>query len=164
MSRSIGRARARWPDGNHHYPANILARMEPAKAATPTNRGSIRTRDGPLRTAAILYLPKKVSCSPGSRPPGALHQSALQCQLQTRAMPSLSTIWRGALPPRVRLRPLNRCLAGSKHCSGGRAIELLTCWKGDVGPRSAKGFWIRSPAGLAMISFHHHLPGFTELN
>jgi hypothetical protein len=32
---------------------------------------------GPLRTAAILYLPKSVSCTPASRPPAALHQSAL---------------------------------------------------------------------------------------
>jgi hypothetical protein len=70
-SRSIGRARGCWPDSNHQRPTNILARMEPGKATTPTNRGLIELSDGPLRTAAILYLPKKISCTPGSRPPGA---------------------------------------------------------------------------------------------
>ena len=33
--------------------------MEPGKAGTPTNRGSIELSDGPLRTAAILYLSRR---------------------------------------------------------------------------------------------------------
>jgi hypothetical protein len=32
-------------------------------------RGSLELSDGPLRTAAVLYLPNVVSCSPASRPP-----------------------------------------------------------------------------------------------
>jgi hypothetical protein len=45
--------------------------------------GSLELSNGPLRTAAVLYLPKAVSFTPASRPPPALHQSALQCQEPT---------------------------------------------------------------------------------
>jgi len=39
--------------------------------------GSLELNDGPLRTAADLYLPRFVSFAPASRLPDALHQSAL---------------------------------------------------------------------------------------
>jgi len=76
-SRSIGRARERWPAGSHRRRTNILARTEPGKGRLRLIRGSLELSDGPLRTAAVLYLPKVVSCLPASRPPPALHQSAL---------------------------------------------------------------------------------------
>jgi hypothetical protein len=68
-SRSIGRARERWPAGSHRSRTNILARMEPGKGRLRLIRGSLELSDGPLRTAAVLYLPKVVSCTPASRPP-----------------------------------------------------------------------------------------------
>jgi hypothetical protein len=68
-SRSIGRARERWPAGSHHHRTNILARMEPSKERLRLIRGSLELSDGPLRTAAVLYLHKLVSCTPASRPP-----------------------------------------------------------------------------------------------
>jgi hypothetical protein len=43
--------------------------MEPGKGRLRLIRGSLELSDGPLRTAAILYLHKLVSCTPASRPP-----------------------------------------------------------------------------------------------
>ena len=57
------------------------------RGASDWIRGSLELSDGLLRTAAVLYLPKVVSCTPASRPPPALHQSALQCQLPTSGEP-----------------------------------------------------------------------------
>jgi hypothetical protein len=52
------RTRERWPAGCHHCRTNILARMEPGKGRLRLIRGTLELSDGPLRTAAVLYLPK----------------------------------------------------------------------------------------------------------
>jgi hypothetical protein len=75
--------------------------------------------------AAVLYLPKVVSCTPASRPPPALHQLAGQCQLPTSDEPPLTTLVRhhsggwpgsGSSASLVPL-PANRsaALAGHEH-------------------------------------------------
>src|SRR5262249_20073278 len=51
-------------------------------------RGSLELCNGLLRTAAVPYSPKVVSCTQASRPPPALHQSALQCQKLTFRLPA----------------------------------------------------------------------------
>ena len=69
--------------GSHHRPTDILARMEPGKRPLRLIRGSLEPSDGPLRTAAILCLPKSVRWSPASRPPAALLRLALLCHFRT---------------------------------------------------------------------------------
>src|SRR5215472_12760441 len=89
-SRSIGRTRERWPDGSHHYQTNILAGTERGKGQLRLIR-SLEPSDGPRPTTAIPYLPKSVSCTPASRPPAALHRSALCAKLRRTGT--------GAAPP-----------------------------------------------------------------
>src|SRR5262249_61623187 len=79
----IDHARRRWLTGSHHRPTDILARMEPGKRPLRLIRGSLEPSDGPLRTAAILCLPKSVRWSPASRPPAALLRLAFLCHFRT---------------------------------------------------------------------------------
>jgi hypothetical protein len=69
----------------------------PVRGASDWIRGSLELSDGLLRTAAVLYLPKVVSCTPASRPPPGLHQSALQCHKRSSAYTGEGQTRRGSV-------------------------------------------------------------------